>query len=138
MVAERSRYGDGCILCAQFFFLSVFFTEWTKPGHIWFFNFNFARGFVLNVSGSWEQRRGPLYPGCQQPAPFQLAALCPRGSIPGTEEPGSHPGRFGGFLPFASCYSFTNLISSLAFMSCNKIARSEQSSKLLFSFCLCF
>lgn len=36
MVAERSRYGDGCILCAQFFFWSVFFTEWTKPGHIWF------------------------------------------------------------------------------------------------------
>lgn len=120
------------------FFKVLFFTEQTKPGRICFLNLNFARGFFLIFffSGSGEQRRGPLRPGCQQPSPFQLAALCPWGSIPGTEEPGSHPGRVGGFLPFASCYWFTNFISSLAFVSCNKIVRSEQTTFLFLPFFL--
>lgn len=139
MVAKRSRYGDGYISCAQFFFWSVFFsTEWTKPGHTHFFDFDFAWGLFLNVSGSWEQRRGALHPGCQQPTPLELAAVRPRGSISGTEEPGSHPGRLGGFPPFACCYWVTALISSLPFMSCNKIARSEKSSQLLFFSCPSF
>lgn len=30
MVARRSRYGDGCILYAQFFFQSVFFSDWKR------------------------------------------------------------------------------------------------------------
>lgn len=49
---------------------------------------------IVFFPGPWQQRGRVVYPGRQQPATRQLAAVCPSGAFARAEELGSYPGTF--------------------------------------------